>query len=135
MPHLILECSKNLADAFDRRAVLLQLHQLMAGTGLFKLEDVKSRAVEYETFVVGNDVPEGAFVHLVIRILSGRTDEVKTHLSEAALNVLDHHLAQALAQWRCSITVEVSDMHRDSYKKSGSFLSAEKDPVESAHAI
>jgi 5-carboxymethyl-2-hydroxymuconate isomerase len=118
MPHLILECSKDLAAIVDRHDVLLGLHQMMADTGLFKLEDIKSRLVEHETFVVGDGQSNSVFAHLDIRILSGRTEDVKTHLSEAALKVLERHLAKALGQWRCCITVEVSDMHRDSYGKN-----------------
>ncbi len=120
MPHLILEYSKNLADSFDHHAVLFDLHRLLADTGLFKLEDIKSRAVACETFVVGDGAPGRAFAHLEIRILEGRTDAVKAHLSEQGLALLAQRLGPGLDRCQCSVTVEISGIHRTSYKKLSS---------------
>jgi len=117
VPHCILEYSCNVADQVDPRQVLLDLHEVLAATGEFNRADIKGRAIEHQVFVVGDGAQDRAFVSLNLAILDGRSDELKTRISEQAAEILKRAFARTLAERRCSLTVQVSEMHRPSYQK------------------
>ncbi|MEN9657292.1 MAG: hypothetical protein RL571_757 [Pseudomonadota bacterium] len=112
MPHLNLEYSKNLS--FDAQAALLQLNTALIESGQFIENEIQSRATGFDDFLIGN-VGEGrAFIHIKLRILSGRSAEVKKSLAAT--------LAQAIhidhpAQLNIQIRTEIIDIDRDSYTK------------------
>ncbi len=117
MPHCILEYSANVADRPDVTYLLMEIHDALVATGLFTLADIKSRAVRHEQYVIGDGDPERAFVTLNIQILEGRSDEVKAQISEAALEVLKRAFPETLRQRKCSLTVQISEIHRPSYRR------------------
>lgn len=117
MPHCILEYSGNVLDAPVESATLAALHQVLAATGLFVLDDIKSRAVRRDDFLVGDGRSDRAFVALEIQILSGRTDEVKGKICDAALQVLMQAFPQTALRLTTSFTVQVCDIHRPSYRR------------------
>lgn len=108
MPHCIVEHSASL-DA----ALLLPL--VFSGTvqsGLFEADgaDIKVRAISYQYYLTG--LAQSDFVHVVLRILSGRTVEQKQLLAKSVLAQL-----QSRKLVGCSLTVEVVEMDRTSYAK------------------
>jgi 5-carboxymethyl-2-hydroxymuconate isomerase len=117
MPHCTLEYSANVPDRPDVRRLLLEVHEALTATGLFTLADIKSRAVRHETFVIGDGDETRVFATLTIEILDGRSDEVKAAISAAALEVLARHFPASLAERACSLTVQVRDIHRASYRR------------------
>ncbi len=117
MPHCILEYSANVVDQPDTTRLLMEIHDTLMATGLFTLADIKSRAIRHEQYVIGDGDPERAFVTLNIQILQGRSDEVKAQISEAALEVLKRAFPESLRQRKCSLTVQVSEIHRPSYRR------------------
>lgn len=117
MPHCILEYSANVPDRPDIDRLLSDVHGALMATGQFTLADIKSRAVRYEQFLIGEGDPARVFVTLTVQILDGRSDEVKAQISEAALDVLARHYPLSLAQRICSLTVQVCDIHRASYRR------------------
>ena len=68
---------------------------------------------------VGEREENRPFVSLDIRILSGRDDQTKAMLSESALKILKKTFSQSVSQMNCSLTVQISDLHRQSYARSG----------------
>ena len=117
MPHCILEYSANVPDRPDVARVLADVHGALMATGLFTLADIKSRAVRHEQFLIGDGDPARVFVTLTVQILDGRSDAVKAQISEAALEVLARHFPESLARRTCSLTVQVCDIHRASYRR------------------
>ena len=81
-------------------------------SGLFEADgsDIKVRTISYGTYATGTQASD--FVHVIVRILSGRTLEQRQMLSASVLAQL-----QSLALPGCSLTVEVVDMERASYSK------------------
>ena len=72
--------------------------------------DIKVRAIAYQNFKLGDG--KTSFVHVVVKILAGRTDEQKQRLSQEIIKKLS-----GLGHQDISITVEVVDMERQSYQK------------------
>jgi 5-carboxymethyl-2-hydroxymuconate isomerase len=117
MPHCILEYSANIADQPDFPALFRQLHDVMMESGQFSLNDIKSRAIRHEVFLIGDGDPGRTFVTVELRLLSGRSDEVKAALSRSVLAFLEGWFPRTLAETKCSLTVHVSELYRPSYQK------------------
>lgn len=108
MPHCIIEHSPNIPPEGLLQAVFNgALHsQLFLPDGA----DIKVRAIAYQNFKLGDG--KASFVHVVVKILAGRTDEQKQRLSQQIIKKLS-----GLGHQDISITVEVVDMERQSYQK------------------
>lgn len=108
MPHCIVEHSVTLDG--DRILPLVFTGALQSG--LFEVDgsDIKVRSIAYQNYLTGG--LKSDFVHVVLKILSGRASEQKRMLSALVLEKL-----QSLEMQNCSITIEVVDMDRDSYTR------------------
>ncbi|MGE8151465.1 5-carboxymethyl-2-hydroxymuconate Delta-isomerase [Pseudomonas vancouverensis] len=117
MPHLHMEYTANLPE-LNADVALIRLNNTLVASGQFAAEfDIKSRAIKVETFKVGTALAERAFVHVKLALLSGRSAQVKTQLSESLLTVV-----QDLCEWPAGIEVqlcvEILDIDRESYTKT-----------------
>jgi 5-carboxymethyl-2-hydroxymuconate isomerase len=121
MPHCILEYSSNVIDAPNCARLLLDIHEVLMATGLFVRADIKSRIVEHERYVIGDGSQDQAFVTLNVQMLSGGSDETKRQIAEAALDLLSRAFAKTLDQLKCSISVQITDIHRPSYSRRISY--------------
>lgn len=117
MPHLVLEYTANVPDRPDLGRVLLDLHEALLSAAPFERKDLKSRAVCHGVFAVADGAEDRSFVALSIAILEGRSDELKTTLADAALDVLVRAYPKLVAGGRGAISVEVRDLHRASYRR------------------
>ncbi|MFC7420616.1 5-carboxymethyl-2-hydroxymuconate Delta-isomerase [Iodobacter arcticus] len=111
MPHLNLEYSKNLSG-FNPHLALQQLNNALIESGHFIESDIQSRAIGFDDFLIGN-VDEGrAFIHIKLRLLSGRSAEIKKALSDALIQAIELDNPQQL---EISIRAEIIDINRESY--------------------
>ena len=120
MPHCILEASDNLLDAPDWGALLASLHAALVDTGLFNEADIKSRVILHRHFRVADGAPDRAFATLDLQIMEGREDEVKARLSDLLMPVLAEAFPRTSAAMRLNLTVQVSELHRPSYRRQTS---------------
>jgi len=117
MPQVTLEYSRNIVREIDFQTLFDDLHKALADVGRIKIENCKSRAVAYDIFYVGQGEPGGAFVHLDVRFLEGRTPEMKQKIGEELLNILKRYYLPAPDGCDIQITVELNDIQRRSYFK------------------
>jgi len=116
VPHLVLEYSANITQEVDWSALFSRLHQATAAAGA-SLAACRSRAIRHETYYVADGQPGGAFVHLTVALLSGRTDEVKAEVTRRCAEVLVEEYRPSLESFDLHISVELRDLHRESYQK------------------
>lgn len=115
MPHLTLECTRNL-HGFDVAAALMKLNRTLLDSGHFKEIDIKSRAMALEDFLVGT-VPEGyAFLHAKLSILKGRPTDVRRAVSSSLLRVL-HELCPRSSTLHVQLCVELLEIDGEVYSK------------------
>ena len=117
MPHLTLEYTSNIQHRIDFQDLFGQLHQVMAELAGTRIENFKSRAMCREAYHVGAGSGQEAFIHLEIRLLSGRSPEQKAHIGQRCLDVLQETWSPFLADLDPQITVELVGIERDSYFK------------------
>ena len=110
MPHIIVEYTKQRVNDTQINAVLQTIHQSIAESGLFKADQIKTRAYSFKDFTnAGGNEP---YIHIQARIKSGRDIDNKKQLSDVILKGLS-----ALNIPVSVITVEIIDMERESYGK------------------
>lgn len=109
MPHCVVEYSEGL----DAKAILTAVFDGALQSSLFEPggADIKVRAQAYQHHISGG--AHADFIHVQLRILSGRTLMQKQQLSQSVLL----HLLQ-LELISCSHTIEVVDIDRASYAKT-----------------
>ncbi|PAY01485.1 5-carboxymethyl-2-hydroxymuconate isomerase [Pseudoalteromonas sp. HM-SA03] len=109
MPHFILEHSANLP--IETEALVSQVQQFACASGLFDPTSVKTRAVAFEHFQLG-DGKQG-FIHLQIHMMAGRTLEQKQMLTEGTLKLLLAKVGEHFA-----LSVHCYDLLSDIYRKN-----------------
>lgn len=113
MPHLVIEYAQQLEDTVSIATLVKNGQQAMNGSGLFNASAIKTRAVPYRDYALGNDESGNKmFIHAEVRILEGRTIEQKEALSAAIFNSLCESAPDVP-----EISVEVRDMQKASYSK------------------
>lgn len=110
MPHCIIEYSSNLSPALSLEQLVESVHLGALESDLFELDDIKTRATSYEHFKLGGDTEH--FIHVTVRLLSGRTQQQKNRLSQLVLKQLAD-----LELLSISLSVEVCDINRETYAK------------------
>ena len=108
MPHCIIEHSTEIEGS----TLIPLVHGGALESELFDPEgsDIKVRAIPYLNYQTGSvDIN---FIHVTLKVLSGRNLKQKSKLSHLVLEKL-----KTLSMSKCSISVEVVDIERDSYAK------------------
>ncbi len=110
MPHCIIEYSFDVADQVSICDLVEAVYRGALSSGLFNEYDIKTRAFACRHHQTGST--QDSFVHITVRLLSGRDDRQKADLSEKVLAHIEPVLPGVV-----SVSVEICDMHRDSYRK------------------
>ena len=110
MPHIIVEYSEKLLEDTEVNSMLQRIHRSIADSGLFKENQIKTRAYPFKEFT--NAGESNPYIHIQARIKIGRDADNKKRLGEVILAGFETLNIQASV-----ITVEVIDMDRDSYGK------------------
>ena len=117
MPHLIVEYTDNLTN-FPELQVLTALNTAVIASGQVHAEtDLKSRIVRTTQFAIGTDrAASRGFVHAELRLLTGRTPEIKRDLSDRIAAVL-RELTPKPEGMLVQLSVDIVDMDRGAYTK------------------
>jgi len=86
VPHIIVEYSEQIANDTQVDAILTTIHNSVAESGLFKAEQIKTRAYAFIHFTnAGGSEP---YIHIQARIKSGRDIDNKKQLGDVILKGL-----------------------------------------------
>jgi len=110
MPHCIIEYSKDLDKEISVQEIMSKTYQGALKSKLFSPHDIKIRATAFEHYQTA-DTKE-SFIHINIKILSGRTLEQRKILSDTVLNEFQEIKVKPL-----SITIQISELEKESYSK------------------
>jgi len=117
MPQINLEYSANVGRTVRTHELMERVHDLVAGTLDTSIENCKSRVSVVNQYHVGAGGEEKGFVHLDVRVLSGRSEATKRELGEALLAHLVEYFDRPDGRPGLQITVEVQDIDRNAYFK------------------
>ncbi|PSJ25530.1 hypothetical protein B7P34_27675 [Streptosporangium nondiastaticum] len=128
MPHLMLEHSGNIRESVDEAGLFRELHAALSEVGGFRVQDFKSRVVRLNAYI-GDGTYEQAFVNLDIRTFAGKTADTKRLISQEALRVLGRHFRRTMTETSCDISVQITELNRESYSRTRSEDLAPQVPV------
>lgn len=119
MPNLTLQYSGNLD--IDTQDLLLELHGVLFDSELFEYKhDIKSRAIQFDEFLIGDGLEKNAFIHLQVCVLNGRTTEQLQKLNEQLLQKIkdNQKLIHTDVTKEIHLSVEVVEMNKEIYRKA-----------------
>ncbi|WEV47980.1 5-carboxymethyl-2-hydroxymuconate isomerase [Acinetobacter sp. ESL0695] len=119
MPNLTLQYSGNLD--IDTQDLLLELHGVLFDSQLFEYKhDIKSRAIQFDEFLIGDGLEKNAFIHLQVCVLNGRTTEQLQQLNEQLLQKIkdNQKLIHTDVTKEIHLSVEVVEMNKEIYRKA-----------------
>lgn len=108
MPHIILE--HNIEDEETVKYTCKKLHGSLAKQDTIKLESIKTRSVLVSSLTVGDGVEKGLFAHVNLKLLPGRSVELRELMSQALLESLKATVKTG------SFSVEVNEL--EAYSKA-----------------
>ena len=114
MPHINVEYSKDLAEAFDRTAFAKDAHEALVSIAGGRAGGCKTRFTRLDETYIADGADGYAMIHVRIGILSGRSAEVKRELNEAVLASLRKHTAPT-PRFEVQLSVELRDLDRETY--------------------
>lgn len=82
MPHLNIEYSANLEQLLDIQTLVDRIHETALETGIFPLGGVRTRAEARKYYRIANGDPRAGYIHLMVRIGSGRDLETRRSAGE-----------------------------------------------------
>lgn len=115
MPHITVDYSEVLTEAFDRQGFALALHPVAAKIIGARPEACKTYFRPVGEVVIAGGEPEHAVIRIEAAILSGRTAEAKAELSEATLELLRQYVA-APPSLAVQTSVNILDLDRSWYR-------------------
>jgi len=112
MPHIIVDYSAPLKKEVEAVAFKQNLIETLIANSDFDPKAIKYRSCVYSDY----DCASENFIHLNIKMLSGRTLDQKQKLTTSAGAMIHEHFKSQAKS--LSISVEIQDIHRESYFKT-----------------
>lgn len=110
MPHCIINYTRDVEQKIDIEKLLNVAFDAVDSSGLFSRASIKARAIGFDIFQSGQDRDD--YIHIDLKILSGRTAEQKKTLSDHMINSLALFVGDTK-----SLTVDIIDMETEAYGK------------------
>lgn len=108
MPHLIYEYTDNLLPDADIAALLRKSNQVLIDQrGVFPTGAIRSRAVRLAEYCVADGTADDAFVHGVLKIGAGRSDEAKKKAGDDLFKMICEHFAPIFARRSLALSLEI----------------------------
>ncbi len=117
MPQITLEYTSNIKQKIDFRDLFADLHKILSDVGGIRIKNCKSRAVCRDEYLIGDGSPDGAFVHVDLMLVKGRSDEWIKKIGDLILERLETAYGESKASLNLQITVHFSDLDRQRYFK------------------
>ncbi len=109
MPHVSMQYSSNLEDKVDMAAICRAVKSTMMDTGLFELGAVRVRAIRCDHYAIADELPENAFLAVLMRIGAERSMEEKTRLGETLNAALIDALKPLFATQHFALSIDIME--------------------------
>lgn len=117
MPHIVIEYTANIANEARLPVLLKTVNDvLIAQHGVFPTGGIRSRAIRLDDYRMADGAADDAFVHVTLKIGSGRSEAVKKQTCDALFEALKAHFADLYAQRYLALSMELCE-----FSESGSY--------------
>jgi len=111
MPHLILEASANIIEQDDEiKIFLLGCQDILVAELPTQIASCKSRFIKQSCYVVGDNNPANAFIHLTVKVLKGRSQELLQSVAIKLKQFLIEKFVVSNSNRNLKITVEIIEL-------------------------
>ncbi|AOJ04296.1 MULTISPECIES: 5-carboxymethyl-2-hydroxymuconate Delta-isomerase [Burkholderia] len=117
MPHIIVEYTANIRDDARIPVLLKTVNEtLIAQGGVFPTGGIRSRAIELQDYCVADGTADDAFVHVTLKIGSGRDEATKKAACDALFDAIKAHFAALYARRYLALSMELTE-----FSETGSY--------------
>ncbi|QFG00722.1 5-carboxymethyl-2-hydroxymuconate Delta-isomerase [Psychrobacillus glaciei] len=117
MPHFIVEYTDNIKDEANLAKLFEEIHKvLIARDTIFPIGGIRSRAIELKEYRVADGAEDDAFVHVMFKIGSGRSKEIKEEVCTSLFEVIKEHFSSLMAQRYLALSMELIE-----FSESGTY--------------
>jgi 5-carboxymethyl-2-hydroxymuconate isomerase len=110
MPHFIFEYSANLEGRLDLKALCERTRDVAVRTGVFEEGGIRVRTHRTDVYAIADGDPRNAFLHLMVRIGSGRSEAVRKEAGDRIFEVLSDICAPLLAEPYFALSFEICEI-------------------------
>lgn len=108
MPHVIVEYTDNIAGEARMPELLATINRILIHQGgAFPTGGIRSRAILLTDYCVADGTEDDAFVHITLKIGSGRSEEVKRTACDALFVAVKEHFAALFARRFLALSMEL----------------------------
>lgn len=118
MPHFIAECTQNIKEEADLQGLFAKINQTLADTGIFPLGGIRSRAIFLDTYQMADGKNDYAFVHMTLKIGTGRTEEQKQMAGEKLFSVITEHFKELSDKRLLALSFVMEELPTINFKKN-----------------
>lgn len=115
MPHIIVEYTSDLDGTFDAPSVLKSINAVVAAHYDGDANRIKSRALCYSDYHIGNHGGEGSMVNIVLQLIEGKTDEAKDAMGRAVFDYANETFKSD--NDRFQVSLEIRELSKQFYYK------------------
>jgi len=108
MPHFIVEYTDNIKEEANIAKLFKDIHNvLIARDTIFPIGGIRSRAIELSDYRVADGLEDDAFIHAVLKIGAGRSEEIKKEICEAIFEVIKEHFTLLMSTRYLALSMEL----------------------------
>ena len=119
MPHLTVEYTANLDRRLNVPALLETLHRTASGIDAFPLAGIRTRAHRLEHYRFADGHADNQFVHVVVRLAHGRSDEVRKEAGEVLFRALCEFMQPIAEESPLALSLDMQEMAPELSFKQG----------------
>jgi len=117
MPHIVIEYTANLGAQARIPELLKTVNQtIIAQDGVFPTGGIRSRALRLDDYRMADGAADDAFVHVTLKIGSGRSEAVKKQVCDALFDALKAHFAELYEKRYLALSLEIVE-----FSETGSY--------------
>jgi 5-carboxymethyl-2-hydroxymuconate isomerase len=109
MPHLAIQHSTTIST--DQMQVLCdRLHAVLVETKLYPLGGIRVRSLPCPATAIADRHPQNAFIDMVFRIATGRSEADKKKTGELLMQIAEAHFSNELARPHFALSLEIIEI-------------------------
>ena len=117
MPQITIQYTDNIISFPDFDFLFSKVHQIINNIAGIKIENCKSRAIKLDKYYTGDGTNSRGFIHLEVKILEGRNNEIKSEIGNNLLEILKKQFIESNQLLALQITIEIIDIQKNCYYK------------------
>lgn len=110
MPHFYAECTENIREEAKLPELFAKVNDALAGTGIFPLGGIRSRAIWLDTWQMADGKHDYAFVHMTLKIGAGRSLEDRQKTGKMLFDLIKAHFADLTAKRLLALSFTMEEL-------------------------